>query len=83
MNRQSLDFHQTRIARGRSKPGRGSNQAEELLEDVREEFEELGRVLGDQLFSLQHGRTEKLITQAARHHAAQVNLVFYCFYHFN
>ena len=64
-----------RIARGRSRSGRVDNHDEEQLEAVREQFEEVSRSLGDQISSLHQGRSRRLITQAARHHAAQVNLM--------
>jgi hypothetical protein len=64
--------------------GKGNKQDEEqVVEVLREQFEEVGRFLGDQLFSLQQSRSQGLITQAARHHAAQVCLVLIILYMFN
>ncbi|XP_024388806.1 uncharacterized protein [Physcomitrium patens] len=72
--RQSLDYQRLRIARGRSKIGKADAQEEEQLENIREQFEEVSRFLGDRLLSLRQGRPRSLITQAARHHAAQMQL---------
>ncbi|XP_024380659.1 uncharacterized protein [Physcomitrium patens] len=72
--RQSLYHHRLRIAKGRSKIGKTDAQEEEQLENVREQFEEVSQFLGDRLLSLRQGRPRSLITQTARHHAAQMQL---------
>lgn len=77
MNRLSLDTIRLHLARGRSKTGRSDTQDKEQLHAVSQQFQEVSRSLGDQILSLRQGRSQNLITQAARHHAAQVNLVLF------
>lgn len=77
-----MDYQRLRIARGRSKIGKADAQEEEQLENIREQFEEVSRFLGDRLLSLRQGRPRSLITQAARHHAAQVTFFLLLIYLF-
>lgn len=60
--------------KGRSKTGRGENFSIEQLQAAHEEYDEEATLFVFRLKSLKQGQTRSLLTQAARHHAAQLCL---------
>lgn len=69
--------------RGKSKSGKGENFALQQLQSAREQYEEEADLCFFRLKSLKQGQSRNLLTQAARHHMAQVYLAswFYsCFF---
>jgi ABC-type phosphate transport system auxiliary subunit len=78
MCRQIFDQHRMRVARGRLKKGKGDTQnkvdaqSDQELQAAKEDFDNVSRFLSCRLISLEQERAQSLITQAARHHAAQV-----------
>ncbi|KAH9534734.1 hypothetical protein CY35_17G019600 [Sphagnum magellanicum] len=79
--RQIFDQHRMRVARGRLKKGKGDTQnkvdaqSDQELQAAKEDFDNVSRFLSCRLISLEQGRAQSLITQAARHHAAQMHLL--------
>jgi hypothetical protein len=62
--------------RGRLRKGKGDAQDDQELQVAKEEFDKIAGFLSSHLLSLEQDCTRSLITQAARHHAAQVLLHF-------
>jgi hypothetical protein len=62
--------------RGRLRKGKGDAQDDQELQVAKEEFDKIAGFLSSHLLSLERDCTRSLITQAARHHAAQVLLLF-------
>ncbi|XP_022883949.1 uncharacterized protein At2g33490-like [Olea europaea var. sylvestris] len=59
--------------KGRSKHGNGEAFTSMQLQTVREEYDEAARLCIFRVESLKQGQCQSLLTQAARHHAAQLN----------
>lgn len=57
---------------GRSRTGKGENFSMQHLQDAREQYDEETTLFIFRLKSLKQGQSRSLLTQAARHHAAQV-----------
>ncbi|XP_075656483.1 uncharacterized protein At2g33490 [Castanea sativa] len=71
--RDVYDYMMTRQReKGRSKSGKGENFSLQQLQMAREEYDEESTLLVFRLKSLKQGQTRSLLTQAARHHAAQL-----------
>ncbi|CAL5073420.1 unnamed protein product [Urochloa decumbens] len=60
--------------KGRSKGAKGDTGASEQLKQAQEDFQEEATLFLFRLKSLKQGQFRSLFTQAARHHAAQLNL---------
>ncbi|EER97020.1 uncharacterized protein At2g33490 [Sorghum bicolor] len=60
--------------KGRSKNAKGDNGASEQLKQAQEDYQEEATLFLFRLKSLKQGQFRSLFTQAARHHAAQLNL---------
>ncbi|CAA2967964.1 Hypothetical predicted protein [Olea europaea subsp. europaea] len=60
--------------KGRSRHGKEPNFTSQQLQVAREEYDEASRLCIFRLESLKQGQSRSLLTQAARHHAAQFNL---------
>lgn len=58
--------------KGRSKHSKGESFSSQQLKDAQEAFEEEANLFVFRLKSLKQGQSRSLLTQAARHHAAQV-----------
>ena len=58
--------------KGRSKGGKGENFSAQQLQQAHEEYDNETTLFVFRLKSLKQGQTRSLLTQAARHHAAQV-----------
>jgi hypothetical protein len=65
--------------RGRSKGGKGETFTLQQLQTARDEYDEEATLFVFRLKSLKQGQSRSLLTQAARHHAAQVRLIPYFF----
>ena len=63
--------------RGRSKGGKGENFSLQQLQTARDEYDEEATLFVFRLKSLKQGQSRSLLTQAARHHAAQVFLIIF------
>ncbi|KAL9229405.1 hypothetical protein vseg_004873 [Gypsophila vaccaria] len=59
--------------KGRSKGGKGENFSMEQLKQAHTEYEEEATLCVFRLKSLKQGQSRSLLTQAARHHTAQLN----------
>lgn len=59
--------------RGRSKGGKGETFSLQQLQSARDEYDEEATLFVFRLKSLKQGQSRSLLTQAARHHAAQVH----------
>ncbi|XP_051141105.1 uncharacterized protein At2g33490-like isoform X4 [Andrographis paniculata] len=59
--------------KGKSKHGKGESFTSQKLQVVREEYDEVARLCIFRVESLKQGQSRSLLTQAARHHAAQLN----------
>lgn len=59
--------------KGRSKTGKGESFSMEQLQAAHEEYDEEATLFVFRLKSLKQGQTRSLLTQAARHHAAQLS----------
>ncbi|XP_042969340.1 uncharacterized protein At2g33490 isoform X4 [Carya illinoinensis] len=59
--------------KGRSKSGKGENFTVQQLHAAHEEYTEEANLCVFRLKSLKQGQSRSLLTQAARHHAAQLN----------
>jgi len=62
--------------KGKSKSGKGENITSQHLQAAHAEYEEEATLCAFRLKSLKQGQSRSLLTQAARHHAAQVLLNF-------
>ncbi|XWS63489.1 hypothetical protein CRYUN_Cryun06bG0102300 [Craigia yunnanensis] len=60
--------------KGRSKSGKGENFSMQQLQVARDEYDEEATLFVFRLKSLKQGQSRSLLTQAARHHAAQLCL---------
>lgn len=60
--------------RGRSKGGKGESFSLQQLQTARDEYDQEATLFVFRLKSLKQGQSRSLLTQAARHHAAQVFL---------
>jgi hypothetical protein len=58
--------------KGKSKSGKGENFTVEQLQAAHDEYDEDATLCVFRLKSLKQGQSRSLLTQAARHHAAQV-----------
>lgn len=58
--------------KGRSKHVKGESLSSHQLQEVQEAYEEEANLFIFRLKSLKQGQSRSLLTQAARHHAAQV-----------
>lgn len=65
--------------KGRSKSGKGENFSVQHLQVAHDEYQEEATLLFFRLKSLKQGQSRSLLTQAARHHAAQVSFLFFFF----
>ncbi|KAJ1443301.1 AH/BAR domain superfamily [Sesbania bispinosa] len=61
--------------RGRSKGGKGETFSLQQLQTARDEYDEEATLFVFRLKSLKQGQSRSLLTQAARHHAAQLDQV--------
>ncbi|GER47516.1 hydroxyproline-rich glycoprotein family protein [Striga asiatica] len=59
--------------KGKSRHGKGETLTSEQLQAVREDYDEATRLCVFRVASLKQGQGRSLLTQAARHHAAQLN----------
>lgn len=59
--------------RGRSKVGKGETFSTQQVQEAHDEYENETTLFVFRLKSLKQGQTRSLLTQAARHHAAQVS----------
>ncbi|KAK8619027.1 hypothetical protein V6N13_132996 [Hibiscus sabdariffa] len=59
--------------KGRSKGGKGETFTLQQLQTARDEYDEVATLFVFRLKSLKQGQSRSLVTQAARHHAAQLN----------
>ncbi|KAB2034392.1 hypothetical protein ES319_D04G082600v1 [Gossypium barbadense] len=59
--------------KGRSKGGKGETFSLQQLQIAQEEYDEVATLCVFRLKSLKQGQSRSLLTQAARHHAAQLN----------
>ncbi|PIN01701.1 hypothetical protein CDL12_25787 [Handroanthus impetiginosus] len=59
--------------KGKSRHGKGETFTSQQLQVVREEYDDVARFCVFRVESLKQGQTRSLLTQAARHHAAQLN----------
>ncbi|XP_039009262.1 uncharacterized protein At2g33490-like isoform X1 [Hibiscus syriacus] len=59
--------------KGRSKGGKGETFTLQQLQTARDEYDEVATLCVFRLKSLKEGQSRSLVTQAARHHAAQLN----------
>ena len=62
--------------KGRSRSGKGESFSMQQLEMARDEYDEESTLFVFRLKSLKQGQSRSLLTQAARHHAAQVFLLY-------
>lgn len=60
--------------KGKSKSGKGESITLQQLQTAHDEYEEEATLCAFRLKSLKQGQSRSLLTQAARHHAAQVFL---------
>ncbi|RDX83166.1 hypothetical protein CR513_35946, partial [Mucuna pruriens] len=59
--------------KGKSKSGKGESITSQQLQAAHDEYEEEATLCAFRLKSLKQGQSRSLLTQAARHHAAQLN----------
>ncbi|KAJ0973578.1 hypothetical protein J5N97_021537 [Dioscorea zingiberensis] len=59
--------------KGRSKNGKGETVSSQQLQAAQEDYEEEATLFVFRLKSLKQGQSRSLLTQAARHHASQIN----------
>ncbi|KAL1539915.1 hypothetical protein AAHA92_24341 [Salvia divinorum] len=59
--------------KGKSRHGKGETFSLQQLKVVRDEFDDAARLCAFRVESLKQGQSRSLFTQAARHHAAQLN----------
>ncbi|EFJ12059.1 hypothetical protein SELMODRAFT_446795 [Selaginella moellendorffii] len=67
-------FDHMRLRKSRAKNVKAEAQIEQQLQESKEQFDELAMFLGCRLHSLEQSRPRHLLTQAARHHSAQMHL---------
>ncbi|KAJ6832064.1 uncharacterized protein M6B38_345375 [Iris pallida] len=71
------DLYQFMLAaqkeKGSSKSVKGENVSSQKLQVAKEDFDEVANLFVFRLKSLKQGQSHSLLTQAARHHAAQLN----------
>ncbi|CAK9175154.1 unnamed protein product [Ilex paraguariensis] len=60
--------------KGRLRSGKGESFTSQQLQAAREQYDEVARLCVFRVESLKQGQCRSLLTQAARHHAAQLNL---------
>lgn len=60
--------------KGKSKSGKGESFTAQQLQRAHDDYEEEATLCVFRLKSLKQGQSRSLLTQAARHHAAQVSL---------
>lgn len=58
--------------KGRSKSGKGETFSLQQLQEAHDEYDQEATLFVFRLKSLKQGQSRSLLTQAARHHAAQV-----------
>ncbi|PKI57857.1 uncharacterized protein At2g33490 [Punica granatum] len=63
-----------RREKGKSRTVKGENFSMQQLQDAREQYDEEATLFVFRLKSLKQGQSRSLLTQAARHHAAQLHL---------
>ncbi|XP_019185396.1 PREDICTED: uncharacterized protein At2g33490-like isoform X2 [Ipomoea nil] len=68
---EKREVYEYLITRGKS--GKGENFTSQKLQAAREEYDEMARLCIFRVESLKQGQCRSLLTQAARHHAAQLN----------
>ncbi|KAH9537958.1 hypothetical protein CY35_16G079600 [Sphagnum magellanicum] len=73
--RKIFDQQRMCAGRGRLRKGKGDAQDDQELQVAKEEFDKIAGFLSNHLLSLEQDCTRSLITQAARHHAAQMQLL--------
>jgi hypothetical protein len=67
--------------KGRSRSGKGESFSMQQVQTARDEYDEEATLFVFRLKSLKQGQSRSLLTQAARHHAAQVfSLVYVIFF---
>ncbi|KAK3412969.1 hypothetical protein EUGRSUZ_I01619 [Eucalyptus grandis] len=72
--RQAYEFMMTQQReKGKSKSGKVDNLSLQQIQRAQDEFEEEATLCVFRLKSLKQGQSRSLLTQAARHHAAQLN----------
>ncbi|KAL3640025.1 hypothetical protein CASFOL_014993 [Castilleja foliolosa] len=59
--------------KGKPRHGKGETFTSDQLQSIREEYDEAARLCVFRVASLKQGQSRSLLTQAARHHAAQLN----------
>lgn len=62
--------------KGRSKFGKAENSAVQQLQAAHDAYDDEATLCVFRLKSLKQGQSRSLLTQAARHHAAQVFFIF-------
>lgn len=67
--------------KGRSKDGKGESFSIQQLQEAHNEYDEEATLFVFRLKSLKQGQSRSLLTQAARHHAAQV--LYRCAYFYD
>ncbi|CAM6087808.1 unnamed protein product [Calypogeia fissa] len=72
--RQLYEQLRARTLKGRSKSGKGEAFADQQMQIVKDEFDKLSLFVNARFNSLEQGQARSLITQAARHHSAQMHL---------
>lgn len=71
--RELYEYMRTKYReKGRSKSGKGETFSLQQLQEAKDEFDEEATLFVFRLKSLKQGQSRSLLTQAARHHAAQV-----------
>ena len=84
--RELYEYMKTKYReKGRSKSGKGEIFSLQQLKDAKTEFDEEATLFVFRLKSLKQGLPTSLLTQAARHHAAQVVTcwsisIFFCIF---
>lgn len=63
--------------KGRSRSGKGNSFSMQQVQTARDEYDEEATLFVFRLKSLKQGQSRSLLTQAARHHAAQVFSLFF------
>lgn len=63
--------------KGRSRSGKGESFSTQQVQTARDEYDEEATLFVFRLKSLKQGQSRSLLTQAARHHAAQVFSLFF------
>lgn len=72
--RELYEYMRTKYReKGRSKSGKGETFSLQQLQEAKDEFDEEATLFVFRLKSLKQGQSRSLLTQAARHHAAQMS----------